>query len=417
MPKAHTVLMLLENMAAPSDARVWPEALALRDAGCEVCVIGPKGGTVHREAYARIDGIHVYRYSLRTGNGVVAYLVEYGTALLMSFMLSWRAWRRHGFEVIHAANPPDFFFPIAWFFRPFGVKFVFDQHDLAPETFQGRFDGRIPPRVARLLRRLLTFCERRSYRAADLVIVTNESFRRIALDRGGVAADSVAVVRNGPDPERLKPTAAEDERDTRNRYILAYVGEMAPQDGVEYALHALHALVNLRHRDDVGLVLIGDGTAAPALRRLTHELRLDAHVTFTGWVSPAEVARYLAPADVGLSPEPRNAMNDASTMIKVMEYMAMGKPIVAFDLTETRASAQDAALYARPNSPEDFAVKIEQLLDDAGLRRRMGEFGRERIEKNLSWDHSRKHLLDAYGRLFHSTGSIMDHEELRAPRT
>jgi glycosyltransferase involved in cell wall biosynthesis len=398
--KTRTVLMLLENRPAPSDARVWPEALALRDAGFNVCVISPKGATKHREPYACIDGVHVYRFSMPTGTSPITYVVEYGTALLMMCRLSLKVWWRHRFAVIHAANPPDIFFPIAWFYRLFGVRFVFDQHDLAPETFQSRFQGSIPSALAGLLRHLLLFCERRTYRAADLVVVTNESFRKIALERGGCPADDVVIVRNGPDLNRLRPVDPEPELKMGRRYLLAYVGEMAAQDGVELAIHALDILVHRHGRQDVGLVLVGDGSSLPDLRSLAHELRLDDCVTFTGWVSIKDVARYLSVADIGLSPEPRDAMNDQSTMIKIMEYMALGKPIVAFDLKETRFSAQEAALYATPNNLEDFALKIAETLDDKDLRRRMGAFGRKRVEDVLSWNHSREQLLQAYGRLF-----------------
>jgi glycosyltransferase involved in cell wall biosynthesis len=409
-----TVLMLLENRPAPSDARVWPEALALRDAGFDVCVISPKGTAAHRESYASVDGVHIYRYSLRTGNSPPSYLVEYSIALIMSMWLSWKVWRRHRFVVIHSANPPDIFFPLAWLYRLFGVKFVYDQHDLSPETFESRFEGRMAAAVAAMFDRALRFCERRMYQVADLVIVTNESFRRIAMARGGVSANSVVVVRNGPDMTRLGPVSpAPAVRRPGWHYLLIYVGEMAAQDGVAYAIRALDILVHDRGRRDVGLALVGNGTEVPSLRILTRQLGLEEQVAFTGWVAAAEVPGYLSAADIGLSPEPRNAMNNASTMIKIMEYMAMGKPIVAFDLHETRFSAQDAALYAVPNSLADFASKIEELLDNDDLRQRMGELGRERVERELSWEHSRSELLKAYGKLFDANAS--DAAQIRLP--
>ncbi len=306
---------------------------------------------------------------------------------------------RHGFDVIHAANPPDLFFIIGLFYRLLGKKFVFDQHDLAAELFQAKFKGR-----AKLLHRLLLFLERCSYQRADLVIVTNESQRRIAIERGRCPGDRVFVVRNGPDLERLQLVTPEPELKKGRRFLLAYVGVMAAQDGVEYTLHALHDLVYKRGRQDVSLVLMGNGDLIPALKALAHTLQLDEYVNFTGWVTSADLVRYLTVADVGLAPDPQNGLNEYSTTIKTMEYMAMGKPIVAFELVETRFSAQQAALYATPNLVEDFANKIEALLDNEELRLTMGVIGRKRIEEELSWDHTKKRLLLAYETLL-PTGS------------
>ncbi len=396
------ILMVVENLSVPADPRVWIEATTLRDRGFQVSIICPKGSSRHRESYICIDNIHIYRYQLpRVANKYTSYIAEYAAAIIKTFWLSFTVLIRHGFDIIHAANPPDLFFIIGFFYRLLGKKFVFDQHDLAPEMFQVKFKGRM-----KLLYRLLLFLERCSYQTADLIIVTNSSQRRMAIERGGRPAEKVFVVRNGPDLEHLKLVTPESELKGGRSYLLAYVGVMSLQDGVEYALYALHDLVYKRGRRDISLVLMGDGDQVPTLHALTHELQLDEYVNFTGWVSRGDIVRYLTVADVGLSPDPQNGLNEYSTMIKTMEYMAMRKPVVAFDLTETRFSAHDAALYATPNLVEDFANKVEILLDNEELRLSMGTVGRKRIEEELSWDHSKEHLLLAYEVLFSKSSDL-----------
>lgn len=389
------VLMLVENLSVPADPRVWKEATALRDVGCQVSVIGPKGATKQQEAYTCIDGIHIYRYPLPTGNGGTGYLKEYSVALVMTFLLSLKVLFRHGFDVIHSANPPDIFFLIGWCYRLLGKKYIFDQHDLAPEMFAVKFKGRM-----RLLHRLLLICEWCSYHAAHMVIVTNFSQKWNATERGGCSPAKVMVVRNGPDLTNLPIAVPEPELKRGRRYLLAYVGVMGTQDGIENALYALQRLVHQHKRRDVTLVLMGTGDHLPTLQALVHELRLDEHVHFTDWVESAEMSRYLATADIGLSPDPQNGLNEHCTMLKTMEYMAHGKPVVAFDLTETRFSAQEAALYATPNSIAEYTAHIATLLDDATLRHRLGAYGRQRIETTLRWEQSKQYLLLTYRLLF-----------------
>lgn len=396
MHKPLKILMLVENLPVPADPRVWKEATALHEAGCQVCVICPKGATRQQEPYICIDGIHIYRYQLpATANSGVAYLKEYCTALLMSFWLSVKILFRHGFDVIHAANPPDIFFLLGCCFRMLGKTYIFDQHDLAPEMFRAKFKGRM-----RLLHRLLLICEWCSYHVAHLVIVTNLSQKWNATDRGGCSPQKVMVVRNGPALTRLQPVAPETELKRGRKYLLAYLGVMGIQDGVENALYALQRLVYQRGRQDVSLVLMGHGDHLPTLQALAHELRLDDYVNFTGWVESKEMARYLCTADIGLCPDPQNGLNEYCTMLKTMEYMAMSKPVVAFNLNETRFSAQEAALYATPNSIEEFTEKIEKLLDDEQLRAQLGAYGRNRVETALSWEQSKEHLLQTYQMLF-----------------
>lgn len=389
------VLMLVENLPVPADPRVWKEAMALRDSGCQVSVICPKGATKQQESYICIDGIHIYRYHLPTGKGSTGYLREYGVALLMTFWLSLKVLFRHGFDVIHSANPPDIFFLLGWFYRLPGKKYIFDQHDLAPEMFAVKFKGR-----KRLLRRVLLICEWCSYHAAQMVIVTNLSQKWNATERGGCSPAKVVVVRNGPDLSQLPVVAPEPALKRGRRYLLAYIGVMGAQDGIENALYALQRLVYQRGRRDITLVLIGTGDHLPTLQTLVRELRLSNYVHFTGWLDYADMMRYLATADIGLSPDPQNGLNEYCTMLKTMEYMAHGKPVVAFDLAETRFSAQEAALYASPNSIEEFTTHIVTLLSDTSLRDRLGAIGRRRIETTLRWEKSKHHLLLAYRMLF-----------------
>lgn len=388
--------MIVENVPAPKDRRVWPEAISLRDQGFQVSIISPKGVSENQESYICIDGIHIYRYQIPAiEHKYIGYVVEYSVALLMTFWLSFKVLLQRGFDVIHTANPPDIFFLLALFYRHFGKKFVFDQHDLSPEMFQVLFKKR-----SRLIYTFLIFLERRTYKTADIVVVTNESQKQVAIERGGCSADKVFIVRNGPNLQQWKLATPEPELKRGRPYLLGYIGLMGVQDGIDYTLYALHDLVYKRGRRDVSLVLIGDGGYAQTLHTLASELQLDEFVNFTGWISSEEAACYLTVADIGLIPDPQNGLNEFSTMVKTMEYMAMGKPIVAFDLAETRFSAQDAALYAKPNLVEDFANKIEVLLADQELRLRMGTIGRRRVEEILSWNHTQKNLIQAYETLF-----------------
>jgi glycosyltransferase involved in cell wall biosynthesis len=403
MAKTHKILMLVENAPVPDDLRVWFEAITLRDQGFQVSVICPKTTKQYgsRESYICLDNIHIYRYQLpETSNTYTTYLLEYSIAMLKTFWLSLRVLFRHGFDVIHAANPPDLFFAIGLFYRLFGKKFVFDQHDLNSKLFLVKFNGHM-----KLLHKLQLFLEWCSYRIADLVIVTNVSQKKNALEQGRCHSNKVFVVRNGPDLERLKLVTPELELKVGRRYLLAYLGTMSVQDGAENTLYALHDLVHKRGRQDVSLVLIGNGDRIPALRALSHELQLDKCVKFTGWIATHDLVRYLTVADVGLVPDPKNGLNEYSTMVKAMEYMAMGLPIVAFDLAETRFSAQESALYAAPNLVQDFTDKIETLLDDEELRLKMGAYGRKRVEEHLTWNQSTKNLLLAYATLFSEDSS------------
>jgi glycosyltransferase involved in cell wall biosynthesis len=403
MNKLYKVLILEENSYVPIDARVWAEATTLCNNGFQVSIICPKGPIQHRESYVCLDDIHIYRYELPRHSGKhIDYLKEYVIALGMTFLLSFKVLFRHGFDAIHAANPRDLFFVIGLFYRLFGKKFIFDQHVLAPEMFEVKFQ-----KHKKLYYKLLIFFEWCSYKTANLVITIKISQKSIALQRGHCRTDRVIVVRNGPDLKRLQLVQPESALKRGKRYLLAYLGLIGSQDGVQYSLHAPHELIHKRGRKDISLVVMGDGDYASVIHRLAHELELDEYVYFTGWIERKDIQRYLTIADVGICPEPKNSMNEYSTMVKTMEYMTMGKPIVAFDLAETRFSAQDAGLYATPNSVEDLADKIETLLGDEKRCQMMGTFGRKRIEEELSWDHSKAHLLQAYRTLLSTTKEIV----------
>lgn len=385
------VLILVENLPSPFDRRVWQEATTLAAAGYGVSIVCPTGPGCEA-LYECIEGIHIYRYKLpREGKGAAGYLVEYSAALWHSFRLAFKVRREQGVDIVHACNPPDLLFLVGVVFRAlFGTRFLFDHHDINPELYVAKF-GRKD-----WLWRLLVWLERRTFRSADVSIATNESYRRIAIERGGMAPDKVFVVRSGPNLQRLQRLPPDDRLKRGKRFLVGYVGVMGEQEGIDLLLQAAHHLVHVKGRQDVHFGLVGGGTALPAMRELAQTLGLQEHVTFTGRVPDAELLAMLNTADVCVNSDVVNEMNDKSTMNKIMEYMALGKPIVQFELTEGRWSAQDASLYARPNDPRDMADKIEQLLDDPQLRERMGAFGRWRVENELAWSYEAPKLLAAY---------------------
>jgi glycosyltransferase involved in cell wall biosynthesis len=382
-------LILVENLSVPLDRRVWQESKALREAGWEVHVICPRGAKQDTEPETIIEGIHIHRYPLRAATGgPLGYLREYGSALWHTFRLARRLGR---FDVVHGCNPPDLFFLVARAMRGKGTRFVFDQHDLVPELYLSRFD-----RGKDLLYRAVCWLERQTYRAAHVVIATNESYREVALSRGGKRPEEVFVVRSAPVVERFHQVPPDPSVRRGKPYLLCYLGVMGPQDGVDYALRSLARLRDEHGRTDWRAVFVGGGDTFDAMVALSHELGLQDTVEFTGRIPDEDLMRYLSTADVCLSPDPLNPLNDVSTMNKVMEYMAMARPIVSFELREARVSAGEAALYAPANDESEFAKLIARLLDDPDERRRMGEIGRERVAGPLSWEHSKAALLAAY---------------------
>ncbi|MEV0830806.1 glycosyltransferase family 4 protein [Nonomuraea rubra] len=387
--RARRALILVENLSVPLDRRVWQECTALRQAGWEVHVICPKGAKQDTEAEVVLDGVHIHRYPLRAATGgPIGFLQEYGSALWHTFRLARRLGR---FDVVHGCNPPDLFFLVALAMRRRGTRFVFDQHDLVPELYLSRFG-----RGRDLLYRGVLLAERLTYRAAHVVIATNESYRQIALTRGGKRPDDVFVVRSAPVVERFHQVPPDESVRRGKPYLLCYLGVMGPQDGVDYALRSLAKLRDEHGRTDWHAVFVGGGDTFDAMVALSRELGLGDCVEFTGRIPDEDLMRYLSTADVCLSPDPLNPLNDVSTMNKVMEYMAMSRPIVSFELREARVSAGEAALYAPANDESEFAKLIVRLLDDPDERRRMGELGRERVAGPLSWEHSKTALLAAY---------------------
>ena len=386
------VLMIVENLPVPFDRRVWQEALALRDAGYGVSIICPTGQG-YEERQEEMEGISIHRHPLPVeGKGVMGYLVEYPVALFWQFVLAWRVFRGRGFDVIHACNPPDDIFLVGLFFKLFGKRFLFDHHDINPELYEVKF-GRKD-----LLYKTLLFLEKMTFRTADVVISTNESYRRIALSRGGVDPRRVFIVRSSPDLGRLKPGPPIEALRNGRQHLVGYVGVMGAQDGIDILLRIVHDIVHRRGREDIQFLLIGGGTELEGMKRYAQELKLSGFVTFTGFLRGQELIDTLGSIDVGVCPDPKDPYNDKCTMNKVMEYMALGKPLVQFDLTEGRFSAREAALYA--SDEEDFAVKLLRLLDDPALRTSMGRYGRERMESELDWKYEIPKLLNAYRKVF-----------------
>ncbi len=388
------VLMLLENACYPKDTRVRLEAHALIEAGCEVTLICPaEKGQPMREVR---DGLRLLRFPQPgAGGGLLGYVWEYAYSMVAVFVLSIVVFFKRGFDVIHANNPPDLFVLIAVFYKLLGKRLIFDHHDLAPEMYYARFDGK----GNRFVYRVLLFFEWLSCRVADHVIATNESYKALEQQRDGVPADRITVVRNGPELERFEGATPSAELRKKAGTIIGYLGVMGFQDGVDYLLRAIKHLIEDLGRTDVYCLLLGTGDAWDDLKALTSELDLDDYVWFSGYVTGEKLRSCLATADILAAPEPKNAYNDRSTMIKMMEYMAVEKPIVAFDLTEHRVSAEDAALYAQPNDTLDFARQIAVLMDDPALGRRMGSLGRRRVESCLAWSYQRRCLVEAYGKL------------------
>ncbi len=387
--RGRRALILVENLSVPFDRRVWQECRTLRDAGWEVDVICPQGTKRDTEPEAVIDGVRIHRYPLRAATGGPAgYLKEYGAALWHTARLA----RKVGpVDVVHACNPPDLLFLPALRLKRQGAAFVFDQHDLVPELYLSRFG-----RGKDLLYRGVCALERATYRAADVVLATNESYKDVAVRRGGRRPEDVFVVRSAPDTERFHPVDPEPELKRGKPHLLCYLGVMGPQDGVDYALRALAKLRDEVGRTDWHAVFVGAGDTFDAMVELSRELGLDGQVEFTGRVPDADLVRRLSTADVCLSPDPCNPLNDVSTMNKVLEYMVMGRPIVSFDLKEARVSAGEAAVYAKGDDEGEFAALIARLLDDPEQRSRMGKSGQERINGPLAWRNSQAALLAAY---------------------
>jgi glycosyltransferase involved in cell wall biosynthesis len=390
-------LIIVQNLPVPLDRRVWLECKALVSAGYGVSVICPRGDRAEDAArFEVLEGVHIHRYrSAPQATGVLAYVYEFAYCWLVTLALALRVYRREGFDVIQACNPPDTFWALALLFRPFGVKFVFDQHDMCPEVYEARFE-----RPSRVLIGALKALERGSYRTAERVIVTNPFEREIAMKRGRRGPDDVVVVRSAPRSDRFVRTEPDPALKRGRRYLCTYIGVMGPQDGVDIAIRAAHVIVHEMGRTDVQFALMGFGDSFDQLQALAAELGVGDYVEFTGRADDAMIGAYMSSADIGLVPDPPTPFNDISSMNKTVEYMAFGLPLVSFDLRETRTTAGSAGLVVGTPNPRAFAEAIVALLDDPRRRAEMGQAGRLKLERELAWEHQADTYVRCYDRLF-----------------
>ena len=395
------VAILLENLPVQRDRRVWRQAQALIGAGVAVTVICPAGDRTDRRRLGlhqpvTVEGVEIRSFTAaRERPGPLGFVWEYALAWIQMTRALAACRRDHQVDGLQACNPPDIFFPHAWWARWNGIPFVFDQHDLTPELFETRF-GPVDKGWRRALHRVLLRCERATYRLATRVIATNESYRNEAIDRGGLLPSEVEVVRNGPDPDTMRRRPVTSLHLPPQRHLAVWMGNMGPQDGVDDAVRAVAHLVHTIGRRDVHVVFVGQGEVLDDVRALARELALDDHVTFTGWIPDDEAFQWLSAADVGLSADPPGPLNDKSTMNKTLEYMAFGLPIVAHDLHETRVSAGPAADYARSGDPAGLARCLDGLLADPDRMAEMGRLGRRRIDEGLSWPHQARRYVDLW---------------------
>ena len=394
------LLIIVENLPVPFDRRVWSEAKALSQNGYEVSVICPKGPNASR-SFEIIDGIYIYRHWLpKETRGKTGYFVEYSVALFWEFVLSLKILFTRGFDVIQGCNPPDLIFVLGGFYKLVcGKRFVYDHHDLGPELYEAKFHRRD------WLWRLLVRLERWTFNTADAAIATNESYRDIAINRGRMNVDRSFVVRTGPNLSRIRPLPPDDQWKSGRRFMVAYVGVVGEQDGLDLLIDAVRHIHQEMRRDDIQFVIVGDGPALSSIMNAAELAGISDVITFVGRVDDDQkVCTILSTADVCVNPDKPNPLNDMSTTIKIMEYMALGKPIVQFDLTEGRNSAQESSLYAKNDDSSDFGDKILDLLDDPERSREMGACGQKRVREVLAWEHEEKKLLDVYQAVFSTLG-------------
>lgn len=396
--RGRRVLIVVENLPVPFDRRVWAEATTLAGHGYTVSVISPKGKGFESE-YEFLDGVHVYRHDLPPeGNSAAGYLREYGSALYNELRLALKAKREQGVDILHGCNPPDLIFLVAWVMRLFGVRYLFDHHDICPELYEAKFDKK------GLLWKAMVVFEWLTFKSATVSIATNESYAEIARRRGGMKAEDVFVVRSGPKIEKLELRAPKPELKKGAKYLIGYVGVIGQQEGLDLLVDSAEHMIRKMGRTDVHFGIVGGGPALEDIQADVAARGLGGYFTFTGRAPDDLLLDMLNTADVCVNPDRVTPMNDLSTMNKIMEYMTLAKPIVQYELKEGRASAADASVYARPNDTVDFAEKIAELLDDPERRAEMGRIGRERVQAALSWAHSVPNLLAAYDRAFEKIG-------------
>ena len=385
------VLVIVQNLPVPFDRRVWLESQTLRDHGYKVSVISPQS-IEFPKSYEKIDGISIYRYKMPVeAQGMLSYFFEFAYAWVMTAFLSVKVLMREGFDIIHACNPPETFWLLGAIYKLFGKAFIFDHHDVSPEMFLAKYDKR-----GGFLHRVLLALEKQSFKTANVVLSTNESYKNVALTRGGKKPQDVFVVRSGPELNRLQIVEPEPELKEGKKYMVTYLGEMCPQDRVDYLVRIADYVVNKLRRRDVLFVLMGGGPAMPMVKQLSEDLGLQEFVRFTGRVFDKDISRYLSTTDICAGPDPYTEYSDLSTMNKILEYMAFSKPIVSFELREARFSAQKAAWFVAPNDIVAFAKAINSLLNDPEKRERMGAYGVKRLVEKLSWHQTHKNLVAAY---------------------
>jgi glycosyltransferase involved in cell wall biosynthesis len=388
--KGRHVLIVVENLPLPFDRRAWQEARTLKAAGAHVSIICPIGKG-YEKRHEVIEGVDIYRHTLPLeASGALGFLAEYGAALFWETLLAWRIFLKRRFDVIHGCNPPDLIFLVALPFKALGVRYIFDHHDINPELYEAKFDKR------GFFWRLMLLFEKLTFKVADVSIATNRSYRKIAIERGGMPPDRVHVVRSGPDLSRLKQVDPVPDWKNGREHMVGYVGVMGEQEGIDLLIEAVENIVCYHERMDVQFVLVGGGPALEDLKAMTAKRGLENYITFTGRAPDKDLFEVLSTMELGVNPDRVNAMNDKSTMNKIMEYMSLSKPMVQFDVTEGRYSAKESSLYAAPNDARDLAAKILELVDDPDRREEMGRLGRKRVVEELNWQHQIEPLLAAY---------------------
>jgi glycosyltransferase involved in cell wall biosynthesis len=386
------ILIIVENLPVPFDRRVWQEANTLKEAGAEVSIICPKMKG-YNKSFESLNGISIYRHPLPfEANGPWGYFLEYSVALFWEFILSLKIVLKKRFQVIQGCNPPDLIFLVALFYKLFGVKYVFDHHDINPELYIAKYNKK------GFLYKFMLLAERLTFKTADYSIATNESYKEIAITRGKMPAEKVQVVRSGPKLDRLTLGAGNNSYKKGRNFLVGYVGVIGEQEGLDLLLESAKYISN--RRSDVQFAIIGDGTELAKIKETASEMGLEEYLDFYGRVDDKIMVEILNTADVCVNPDKPTEMNNLSTMNKIMEYMALKKPIVQFDLKEGKLSAQKASLYAENTSTKDFADKIISLLDNEKARVEMGQYGYDRIINQLSWQHESQKLIHLYDTIF-----------------
>lgn len=395
------ILIIVENLPVPFDRRVWMEATTLQQHGYQVSIICPMARG-YDNPYEFLEGIHIYRHELPAEqSSAFGYLREYACALWSEWRLARQIRQQRGFDVIQACNPPDLIFLVAaWFKILHGTRFIFDHHDLCPELYESKFNRK------GFFHRALLWAERLTFLLADTVICTNESYKQVALTRGSKGSESVFVVRSGPNLSLFHKIPGSCSYRNGREYLVGYLGVMGEFDGVDHLVRAAYELIAQRGHKDIHFCFVGGGPMLQSLKDLAHDLGIEDYVEFTGRIPDAEMIERLSTCDVCVCPDPLNPLNEKSTMNKILEYMALERPIVQYDLLEGRRSAGGASLYAEPNNVKDLAKKIANLLRNPEDRARMGEIGYTRMVDKLEWRHQAPSLLRAYTKTLDGDSNI-----------